>query len=169
MGIGINKRPSYPHWISFDYVETLFLWWVNSCSERTRTRYDSTPWRWYGTPIEARVRLDPFARGWSGGWAPFFLSLLPYSSIFYPYHMLTLDHNSNSQHIQDSRVWVIFGWSSNELVLAERHRGVRRFRPTSEPYHPTIPSTHPLMGSHRSVLLNILEDDRLVPQFVIRF
>ena len=51
------------------------------------------PQRWYGTLIEARVRLDPFAQGWSGGSVPFFLSLLSiYLSFFYPYLKLTLDH-----------------------------------------------------------------------------
>ena len=72
------------------------MWWVNSCSERASTRYNATPHRWYGTPIEAQVRLDLSARGWSGGSAPFFLSLLCYYLfIFYPYLILTLDLRSN--------------------------------------------------------------------------
>ena len=68
------------------------------------------PRRWYGTLIEARVRLDPFARGWSGGSIPFFLSLLSYSSIFYPYHMLTLNHNSN---IWGVSIYVLYTYASD--------------------------------------------------------
>ena len=56
--------------------------------------------------------------------------------------------------------WSIFRWTSSELVLAERHRGVRRFRPTPGTIHPTIPSTHPPTGPHESVLLNSPGSDR---------
>ena len=59
--------------------------------------YDSTPRRWYGTPIEARVRLDPFAQGWLGGSAPFFLSLLFLIYQIFLYHILTLGSSSKSR------------------------------------------------------------------------
>ena len=58
------------------------------------------------------------------------------------------------QHIEDSRVRAILRWTSSELVLAERHRGVCRFRPTPGRVHPVIPQTHPATGSHESVLCN---------------
>ena len=58
------------------------------------------------------------------------------------------------QHIEDSRVRVILGWTSIELVLAERHRGFCRLRPTPGRVHLVIPKTHPAPGSHDSVLCN---------------
>ena len=74
------------------------MWWVNPCSERANARFNLTPRQWYGTPIEALVRLHPFAQGWSGGSTPFFLSLLSYDlSIFYSYLVLTLDLSSNTR------------------------------------------------------------------------
>ena len=57
--------------------------------------YDSTPRRWYGMPIEAQVRLDLFARGWSCGSTPFFLSLMLFFYLLYPHLMLTLGSSSN--------------------------------------------------------------------------
>ena len=53
-----------------NYIDIMILWWVIAS-----TRYDSKPYWWYGTPFEARVHLDPFAQGWSGGSTPFSLSL----------------------------------------------------------------------------------------------
>ena len=82
LGLAINMWPNYPHLTSLDYVETLSLWWINPCSECASTRYDSTPRRWYGTPIEARVYLDHFARGGRMDRRPSF-SLLSYFSIYY--------------------------------------------------------------------------------------
>ena len=95
LGLAINMRPSYPHLTSLDYIETLSLWWFDSCSEHASTRYDSMPRQWYGTPIEAWVRLDPFAQGWSGGSHPSF-SLLFLIYLLYPYLMLTLGSSSNN-------------------------------------------------------------------------
>ena len=51
---------------------------------------------WDGTLIEARVRLDPFAQGWSGGLAPFFLSPLLIIYLLFPCLMLTLVLSSNN-------------------------------------------------------------------------
>ena len=96
-GMNINNPPFFklsfnPHTLSliyieyyvtmggsFDYVETLLKWWstlVASAPAPDTTR------RWYGTPIKARVRLNPFAWGWSGGSTPFFLSLSPLSYLY---------------------------------------------------------------------------------------
>ena len=70
-----------------------------------------------------------------------------------------MPQDNPGQHIQDSQVRVIFGWSNNELVLVERHRGVRRFRPTPGTIHPIVPSTHHPTGPHESVLLDSPEGD----------
>ena len=46
-------------------------------------------------PIEAQVRLDPFAQGWSGRSTPFFLSHLLIIYLLFPYLVLTLVLSSN--------------------------------------------------------------------------
>ena len=116
LGLAINMRPYYPHFIISWLHRDSVLWWFNSCNERASTRYDLTPRRWYGTSIKARVHLDPFARRWSGGSTPFFLSII------YPYHMLTLDHHSNSwYHSHVSNVsfvgfcFLLDGWWSIDV------------------------------------------------------
>ena len=73
---------------------------------------------------------------------------------------LQTPQNNQGQHIQDTWVRVIVGWSSNELVLAKRHREVRRFGPTPGTIHPTIQSTHSPTGPHESVLLDCPRGDQ---------
>ena len=69
---------------------------TNYCSECISTRYDLMPWWWYGTPIKTWVCLDPFARGWSGGSTPCFLSILLFTYHLFPYFLLTLGIISNN-------------------------------------------------------------------------
>ena len=76
LGLAINMRDSYLHEDISELRRDSARVVNNSCSKRANTKYDSMSQRWYGTPIEARVRLDPFAQGLSGGLTPFFLSPL---------------------------------------------------------------------------------------------
>ena len=91
LGIAINMRPNYPHLIISSLCRDSVLWWVNSCSERANTKYDLV------YDVDQGSNPSPSLRLGVDRWIGTFLSLSPfYLSIFSPYHMLTLDHNSNT-------------------------------------------------------------------------
>ena len=82
----------------------LRLW---PCGEQTlvvhhaNTRYNSIPWWWYGTPINAQVHLDPFTKGYLAGSIPFFLSL-SFIYLSSTCLMLTLGIISNNVNVKQN-------------------------------------------------------------------
>ena len=74
------------------------------------------PQRWYGTPIEARVRLDPFAQGYSGGSTPFFLSPLLSIYLLFPYFMLTLILSYNHWYHLTTRIIYVHARNISDLI-----------------------------------------------------
>ena len=81
---------NYPHIRALDYFETVIVvdqtLVMSTQIPGTSGRHDE-----YGTPIEARVRLNPLARGCSGESSPFFPSLLFLIYLLFPYCMFTLE------------------------------------------------------------------------------